>query len=96
MHEIARRESIRIDISCLQASDSFNYERSMRFAVGPRSGLNGGHCGRCLNHGELRLGGRACGYNSVRMALRSRKRIAPSLLVSAITKRTRPCLDVSA
>ena len=35
-------------------------------------------------------------YNSDRMALSSRKRIAPSLLVSAITKRTRPCLEVSA
>ena len=46
--------------------------------------------------GELRLAGRACGYSSDRMALSSRKRIAPSLLVSAITKRTRPCLEVSA
>ncbi len=39
---------------------------------------------------------RICGYSSVWMALSSRKRIAPSLLVSAITKRTRPCLEVSA
>ncbi len=46
--------------------------------------------------GELRLRGRACGYSSDRMALSSRKRIAPSLLVSAITKRTRPCFEVSA
>jgi hypothetical protein len=37
-----------------------------------------------------------CGYSSDWMALSSRKRIAPSLLVSAITKRTRPCLEVSA
>ena len=48
---------------------------------------------------DSRLGcGRPGGlrYNSDRMAFSSRKRIAPSLLVSAITKRTRPCLEVSA
>jgi hypothetical protein len=45
--------------------------------------------------GELRLGGRASGYSPDWMALSSRKRIAPSLLLSEITKRTRPCLAAS-
>ena len=40
--------------------------------------------------GELRFGGRAAGYSPAWMALSSRKRIAPSLLLSAITKRSRP------
>ncbi len=35
-------------------------------------------------------------YSPDWMALSSRKRIAPSLLLSEITKRTRPCLEVSA
>jgi hypothetical protein len=46
--------------------------------------------------GELQLGGRASVYSPDWMALSSRKRIAPSLLVSEITKRTRPWLEVSA
>ena len=46
--------------------------------------------------GQFRLGGRVYGYSSDWMASSSRKRIVPSLLVSAITKRTRPCFDVSA
>ena len=38
----------------------------------------------------------ASGYSPDWMALSSRKRIAPSLLLSEITKRMRPCLEVSA
>jgi len=49
-----------------------------------------------VTRGDLQLGGRASVYSSDWMVLSSRKRIALSLLVSAITKRTRPCLEVSA
>jgi hypothetical protein len=49
-----------------------------------------------VTRGELQLGGRASVYSPDWMALSSRKRIAPSLLVSEITKRTRPWLEVSA
>ncbi len=49
-----------------------------------------------VTRGELQLGGRASGYSSDWMALSSWKRIVLSLLVSEITKRTRPCLEVSA
>ena len=42
------------------------------------------------------LGGPAAGYSPDWMALSSRKRISLSLLVSEITKRTRPWLEVSA
>ena len=40
--------------------------------------------------------GRSQGYSSDRMASSKRKRMALSLLVRAITNRTRPCLEVSA
>ena len=40
--------------------------------------------------------GGGSGYSPDWMALSNRKRIALSLLLSAITKRTRPCLEVSA
>ena len=46
--------------------------------------------------GSNSCSGPACDYNSDWIELSSRKRIAPSLLVSAITKRTRPCFEVSA
>src|SRR5437764_10329692 len=49
-----------------------------------------------VTRGDFRLGRRASGYSPDWMALSSRKRIAPSLLPSEITKRTRPCLEVSA
>src|SRR5262249_55407072 len=46
--------------------------------------------------GKDRRGGRDSGYSPDRVSRSSRKRISPSLLVSAITKRTRPWLEVSA
>src|ERR1700719_4462266 len=45
---------------------------------------------------EHRLGGRYSGYSPDTIARSSRKRISPSLLVSEITNRTRPWLEVSA
>jgi len=55
-----------------------------------------GHCGLLWARGEHRPGGRDSGYSPVSMARSSRKRIALSLLLSEITKRTRPCFEVSA
>jgi hypothetical protein len=45
---------------------------------------------------EYRLGGQNCAYSPDSIARRSRKRMEPLLLRSEITKRTRPCPEVSA
>ena len=50
----------------------------------------------CERVGKHRRGGRNSGYSPDSIARSSRKRISPSLLVSEITKRTRPWLEVSA
>jgi hypothetical protein len=46
--------------------------------------------------GKHRRGGRNCGYSPDSIVRRRRKRILSSLLVSEITKRTRPWPEVSA
>src|SRR5262245_36332072 len=55
-----------------------------------------GHRAFFVTRGKFDSAGGAASYSSDWMALSNRKRIAPSLLVSAITKRTRPCWEVSA
>ena len=54
-----------------------------------------GGMGPVLAQADIRAGAPRP-YSSDWIALSSRKRIAPSLLVSAITKRTRPWPEVSA
>ena len=44
----------------------------------------------------IEAAGETSRYSPASMALSSWKRIAPSLLLSEITKRTRPCFEVSA
>ena len=50
----------------------------------------------CERVGKHRRGGRNCGYSPDSIVRSSRKRISSSLLVSEITKRTRPWPEVSA